>query len=66
VYFQLTVKTLPGLKVNALLGSPVVQHEIKRDVNEAWALAASGGAISPEVVESLREAAHARARSWSS
>jgi hypothetical protein len=59
VYFQLAVKTWPRLNVDALMGSPVVQDEVKREVNEARAIAALGGAISAERVESLRQAAYA-------
>jgi hypothetical protein len=58
VYFQLAVKTWPRLNVDALMGSPVVQDEVKREVNEARAISALGGAISAERVESLRQVAH--------
>jgi hypothetical protein len=59
VYFQLAVKAWPGLNVNALFGSPVVQDEVRREINEARAIAALSGAISAKQVESLRQAAHA-------
>jgi hypothetical protein len=59
VYFQMTVKTWPGLNLNAWESSPIMQDEVKREVNEAQAIAAWGGVISPERAESLRRAAHA-------
>jgi hypothetical protein len=59
VYFQLAVKTWPRLNVCALLGSPVVQDEVNREVNETRAIFDWGGTISPERVASLRRTAHA-------
>jgi hypothetical protein len=59
VYFQLAVGTWPRLGLDAWVGSPVVQAEVRREVNEARAISAWGGAISAERVESLRRAAHA-------
>lgn len=59
VYFQLAVKTWPRLDLDDWLASPVVQPEVKREVNEALAILAWGGAISAERVEPLRQAAHA-------
>jgi hypothetical protein len=59
VYFQLAVKTWPRLDLDAWEASPVVQAEVKREVNEARTIFAWGGAISAERVESLRQAARA-------
>jgi hypothetical protein len=59
VYFQMTVKTWPGLNLNAWENSPIMQDEVKREVNEAQTIAAWGGVISPERAESLRRAARA-------
>jgi hypothetical protein len=62
VYFQLAVKTRPSLNVDELLalkGSPIVQDEVSRELNETRAIAAWGGTISADRVNSLRQAAHA-------
>jgi hypothetical protein len=58
VCFQLAVRTWPRLNVYALEGSPVVQAEVRREVAEARAISAWGGAIPAERAESLRRAAH--------
>jgi hypothetical protein len=59
VHFQLAVSAWPRLGLDALIASPVVQGEVRRQVAEARAIAAWGGAISAERVESMRRAAHA-------
>ena len=58
-YFQLAVRAWPRLDLRALIASPVVQGEVRREVSEARAIAAWDGAIPAERVESLRQAAHA-------
>lgn len=53
-YFQLAVSTWPRLDLDALMTSPVVQGEVRREISEARAIAAWDGAIPAEHVESLR------------
>ena len=49
VYFQLAVETWPRLDLDAWLGSPVVQGEVRREVKEAQTISDWRGEIPPRI-----------------
>lgn len=59
IYFQLTASIWPLIGLEAQLESPIMREEAARQVRDARAIAAWGGAIPARSLAALRRAAHA-------
>jgi hypothetical protein len=59
IYFQLTASIWPLIGLEAQLESPIMREEVARQVRDARAIAAWGGAVPAPSLAALRRAAHA-------
>ena len=59
IYFQLTASIWPLIGLEARLESPIMREEVARQVRDAQAIAAWGGAVPAQSLAALRQAAHA-------
>jgi len=58
-YFQLAASIWPLIGLEAQLESPIMREEVARQVRDAQAIAAWGGAVPARPLAALRQAAHA-------
>jgi hypothetical protein len=58
IYFQLTASSWPLIGLEAQLESPIMREEVARQVRDARAIAAWGGAVPAPSLAVLRQAAH--------